>query len=216
MDQLFGCSSAGGGLKYTIVGDCPLENIEHEIEGVYIPSPFDVDNDNGPPSNYHDDMDEASDLNNCHVRSAWEEMWTESIPTPTPRATQNERDETRRGKRVLESDGPESNKSARTDSFKRGGATAMVCEKLDGIMQTITERNTTMMNLFKIVDSSKYSVADALAKICALPNLEPGTPEFSFACMLIEDPQKRTILFGLPSDKAIVEWIKFMYNERNK
>ena len=92
----------------------------------------------------------------------------------------------------------------------------MVCEKLENLMQTVTERNSSMMNLLKIVDISKYDIADALAKICALPNLELGTPEFNFTCMMIKDPQKRTILFGMPNDKAIVEWIKFMYEEQKR
>ena len=187
------------------------------MKEVHVPSPFDVDNDNGPPSNYYDDdMDELSDLNNCHVRSAWEEMWRDFTPPPTPKVIQNERNETRRGKRLLESDGLESNKSARTISFKRKRETTMVCEKLDSIMQTIIERNTTMMNFLKIVDTLKYNVANALAKICALLELEPRTSEFSFACKLIEDLQKRTILFGLPSDKVITRWIKLMYNEQKK
>ena len=69
------------------------------------------------------------------------------------------------------------------------------------------------MNSLKIIDTSKYNVADALAKICILPNLEPCTPKFSFICMLIEDPPKRIILFGMSNNKTIIEWIKFMYKE---
>ena len=97
------------------------------------------------------------------------------------------KDIARKGKRILESDDSKSNKSARMNSSKKEGGIVMVCEKFENCMQTIMERNTTLMNLLKIVDTSKYDVTNALAKICAMPNLKLNTPKFNFACMMIKD-----------------------------
>ena len=65
-------------------------------------------------------------------------------------------------------------------------------------------------------DDGAPSGPDALAKICALPHFDPLHPVFMFACELVEDPQKRMILFGLPNDDSRAQWLTYLYDKYGK
>ena len=54
---------------------------------------------------------------------------------------------------------------------------------------------------------------DALAKICALPRLDPIHLMLFYACELLEDPQIRMILFGLPNDNSRAQWLTYLYEK---
>ena len=93
----------------------------------------------------------------------------------------------------------------------------MLMEKLDAMVQVITERNIRDVELIDLealtLSNSSITLADFLAKLLSLPGLTLCTPEFDFACTMIEDPQKRTILDGLPSDEARLHWINYLYEK---
>ncbi|MBA0672211.1 hypothetical protein Goklo_024478, partial [Gossypium klotzschianum] len=61
----------------------------------------------------------------------------------------------------------------------------------------------------ELMNLKAHTLVDSLAKLVSLPGLIPSTPKFCFACTLIEDPQKRTILNSLPNDDARLHWIKY-------
>ncbi|CAH9086741.1 unnamed protein product [Cuscuta europaea] len=216
MDQMFGFY-AQGALKYTPVSDLTQSHMQAEDDNVYVPSP--------PRSDTHGNhVDDIDATYGGSTREAWDDVWGDDSPPPiSPIGTQNERYETRNDKRVEVNDAPQSNKSARIETSKRAGETKSLGEKLDSMMQLIGERNNTSkgvhMSIMSVMDSmvkpKDDEIIDALAKLCAL-DLDPSTPEFYFACTMIEDPQKRSILLGLPNDKMRVEYIKFVYAERNK
>ena len=60
------------------------------------------------------------------------------------------------------------------------------------------------------LDDSFYTLVDSLAKLVSMQGLILGNPKFFFACTLIEDPQKRIILNGMP-DNSRLQWKKFLY-----
>ena len=66
------------------------------------------------------------------------------------------------------------------------------------------------------VDDRSPSVPDALAKICTLPHFDPLHLVFIFDCGLMEDPQKRMILFVLPNDESRFLWLAYLYEEQRK
>ena len=65
----------------------------------------------------------------------------------------------------------------------------------------------------RTLSNSSITLANSLAKLLSLLGLTPCTPEFDFACTMIEDPQKRTILDGLPSDEARLHWVNYLYEK---
>ncbi|CAO2840892.1 unnamed protein product [Amaranthus hypochondriacus] len=93
----------------------------------------------------------------------------------------------------------------------------MLMGKLDYMVQVTTEKNIKDVELIDLeartLSNSSTTLADSLAKLLSLPGLTSCTPEFDFACTMIEDPQKRTILDGLPSDEARLHWIKYLYEK---
>ncbi|CAH9084758.1 unnamed protein product [Cuscuta epithymum] len=172
-----------------------------EDDNVYVPS----SPRSGTPHNQLDDIDASYGGSSSNTREAWDDVWRDDSPPPfSPIGTQMETDERRSNKRVAVSDAPQSNKSARVETTKRAGKTKSLGDKLDNMMQLIGGRNNTskgvhmsMMNVMDSMVTPKHGeIIEALAKLCALPDLDPSTPEFYFACTMIEDPQKRCILLG--------------------
>ncbi|MBA0770127.1 hypothetical protein Gotri_018800 [Gossypium trilobum] len=128
-------------------------------------------------------------------------------------------DDVMRSKRGSENDASRSNKSSKTESSRRVGGSAMLMEKLDVMVRVFIERSIKYMELMNLeahtlVDSS-HTLVDSLAKLVSLPSSISTTPEFCFACILIEDPQKRKILNDLQDDDARLYWIKYL-NDREK
>ncbi|KMT02130.1 hypothetical protein BVRB_9g207130 [Beta vulgaris subsp. vulgaris] len=120
----------------------------------------------------------------------------------------------------MESGSCQSNKSAKFESTKKAGGSTALYDKIDGMVQLISERNTAtkdfqlamanMMNTMNI-SAPQYSVTDAMVKLCSMADLDSNSPKFYFACTLIEDPQRRTILLEFPDDRKRVDYIRFMY-----
>ncbi|KAJ8428139.1 hypothetical protein Cgig2_011512 [Carnegiea gigantea] len=54
------------------------------------------------------------------------------------------------------------------------------------------------------------------AKICALLHFDPMHLVLIFACELVQDPQKRMILFGLPNDDSRGQWLTYLYEKYGK
>ncbi|MBA0653533.1 hypothetical protein Goklo_020698 [Gossypium klotzschianum] len=74
----------------------------------------------------------------------------------------------------------------------------MLMEKLDVMVRVFIERSIKYMELMNLkahtlVDSS-HTLVDSLAKLVSLPSSISTTPEFCFACTLIEDPRKGQFL----------------------
>ncbi|KAK8627398.1 hypothetical protein V6N13_135010 [Hibiscus sabdariffa] len=204
MEQLFGVSVAQGIHKFTPVMDCS----QHASVGY----------------NQYECVDEMTGENitfTCgETNEKWQEIWNDSSPRSSPiRSPQSNEHETfeRRGsKRTNESDVLGSRKSAKVDSIRKIGGAALLTEKLDIMVEAITQRNKRDMELMKLEvhGDSSHSLADSLAKLVSMPNLIPGSPEFCFACTLIEDPQKRTILRGIPDDISRLQWIKYLFDKQ--
>ncbi|KAL2939224.1 L10-interacting MYB domain-containing protein, partial [Bienertia sinuspersici] len=184
MDQVFG-GCAQGAEKFTPVADHPNPTIDHET---YVPSPptnFPI----GDSTCMFNDMDEVGPT----VGNEWDAIWREASPTSSNlQDTLNDISDKGRGKRVMESGSSQSNKSAKTESTKKTRGSVALCEKL-------------------MVCAPKYSVTDAMLKLCSMGDLDSNSPEFYYACTLIEDPKRRTILLEFPDDKKRVDYIRFMY-----
>ncbi|KAJ8446620.1 hypothetical protein Cgig2_002782 [Carnegiea gigantea] len=209
MDWLFGGSVAIGEGIMTPNMDPPSDHTQEDRQEAHIPS---------PPNNesIHDlaftveDNCETIDANLGMGASAWQELWRESSPIATPSPTQMAQNDGGqvRGKRPFEGNVSGANKSAKTEGGKKMGSAAMLCEKLDTLLESINERNKRKACAVE----SAPSLADALAKLLTF-YLE--TSLFSFACALMEDPRKRITLNCLPTDRAI-SWLRYLYDEHNK
>ncbi|KNA03048.1 hypothetical protein SOVF_212880 [Spinacia oleracea] len=99
-------------------------------------------------------------------------------------------------------------KVVRPNHPKKRGA-GMLMEKLDAMVKVVTERNFEDMELMNLeshtLANSSTSLVESLAKLVSLPGLVAGSPEFCFACTLIEDPQKRIILDAMPDDYSRIQ-----------
>uniref|UniRef100_A0A803NBU7 Uncharacterized protein n=1 Tax=Chenopodium quinoa TaxID=63459 RepID=A0A803NBU7_CHEQI len=168
-------------------------------------------------SPYVNDYDEVG----SNLGNEWDAMWREQSPSsPNPISTPNEINDKGKGKRVMESGFLSSNKSARFEKYKKSRRSAALSDKIDEMMEIIYERNSStkefqtamvkMMNYMNIA-TPKYSVTDAMVKLCSMDDFYSSSPEFYYACTLIEDPQRRTIFLEFPDDKKRVEYIRFMY-----
>ena len=66
----------------------------------------------------------------------------------------------------------------------------MLIEKLNALVKVVTERNIRNMELMNLeartLDDSSYTLVDSLAKLVSMLSLIPGSPEFYFACTLID------------------------------
>ncbi|KAK8996767.1 hypothetical protein V6N11_020266 [Hibiscus sabdariffa] len=204
MEQLFGVSVAQGVLKFTPGMDCS----QHASVGY----------------NQYECVDEMTSENitfTCgETNEKWQEIWNDSSPRSSPihspQSNEHETFERRGSKRTNESEVLGSHKSAKVDSTRKIGGAALLTEKLDIMVEAITQRNKRDIELMKLEvhGDSSHSLADSLAKLVSMPNLIPGSPEFCFACTLIEDPQKRTILHGIPDDTSRLQWIKYLFDKQ--
>ncbi|CAH9114196.1 unnamed protein product [Cuscuta europaea] len=121
MDQIFSCS-AQGKLKYTPGNITSQEDVQPDMDDVYIPSP--------PPPVYHDttNIDDTYNVGGSSTEYAsWDDLWSEFSPTRTSpttldrQNTQVHTDEIRIGKRHIEVESSQSNKSARRTHTKKEG-----------------------------------------------------------------------------------------------
>lgn len=83
------------------------------------------------------------------------------------------------------------------------------------ISNTCKESNDAQVSMLNLmtsmnINAPKHSVTDGYAKLCALPDLEIGFPLFYFACVMMEDTTKHSILFEMSDDQK-VGYIKFKY-----
>ncbi|KAK8661771.1 hypothetical protein V6N13_091366 [Hibiscus sabdariffa] len=204
MEQLFGVSVAQGVLKFTPVMDCSQHaSVDY---------------------NQYECVDEMTSKNitfTCgETNEKWQEIWNDSRPRSSPihspQSNEHETFERRGSKRTNESEVLGSHKSAKVDSTRKIGGAALLTEKLDIMVEAKTQRNKRNMELMKLEvhGDSSHSLADSQAKLVSMPNLIPGSPEFCFACTLIEDPQKRTILHGIPDDTSRLQWIKYLFDKQ--
>ena len=163
-----------------------------------------------------------------------EELWRDNSPlsTPSPASQGLDGGGNGKGKRILDNFSSDPNKRSKINSCKKMGSAAMMYEKLDTMLELIISKKKAreverlerkerrqakeINNKNASVDDGAPSVPDALAKICALPHFDPVHPVFIFACDLVEDPQKRMILFGLPNDDARAQWLTYLYEKYGK
>lgn len=135
-------------------------------------------------------------------------VWDEDIPYPSPSnpVTRIEGGG-RRGKRTLKNGPSQSVKSQKTDSSsstRRVGSAAILLERLDPMVQSVTYRNKRTSRQ----EVATQDIYNCYGDDITLP-LEVGSPLFSFASTMIEDPQKRTIFKQIPNDHGRIEWLKF-------
>ncbi|KAK8555182.1 hypothetical protein V6N13_037453 [Hibiscus sabdariffa] len=174
--------------------------------------------------NQYERVDEMTNENitfTCgETNEKWQEIWNDSSPRFSPiHSPQSNEHETfgRRGcKRTNESEVLGSHKSAKVDSTRKIGGVVLLTEKLDIMVEVITQRNKSDMELMKLEvhSDSSHSLADSLATLVSMSNLILGSPEFCFACNLIEDPKKGTILHGIPDDTSRRQWIKYLFDKQ--
>ncbi|KAJ8432824.1 hypothetical protein Cgig2_008538 [Carnegiea gigantea] len=116
-------------------------------------------------------------------------------------------------------------KMKEAEMVKKKRSAAMMYEKLESMMEAIIsekkerdverearriERKERRSKKSVSVKDGTTGVPNALAKICALPHFDPLHPIFIFACGLMEDPQKRMILLGLPNDESRFRWLIYL------
>ena len=148
----------------------------------------------------------------------WQEVWNDcsSAPSHSPSPHPPEID-VRGSKRSSENDFAESSKSHRTDFSSKKGGSGLLMEKLDAMVEVVKERNTKEMELMKLeaqtLTESTHTLADSLAKLVSMPDLIPGSPEFFFACTMIEDPQKSILLHGMPDDKTRLQYVEYLFEK---
>lgn len=221
MEQLFGVSVDDGVHVQTPVRNCS-QHVQCDKEAVHLPSPPPSLNVGDAPYDCNDEISENNAFDHNQVNKEQQLLQNDHSPihSPTPLQYTGHEVRGRGSKRISENDASESQKSCRTDFATVVGA-RMLMDKLDAMGKVVTDRNLKVMELMnlearKLVESS-HTLVESLEKIVSMPDLIPGSPEFCFACTLIEDPQKRTILHGIPDDFSRLQWIKFLYEEyRNK
>ncbi|KNA09333.1 hypothetical protein SOVF_154590 isoform A [Spinacia oleracea] len=222
MEQLFGVSVAQGGLKYT-----PVQRSKQVSPFVYIPLPplgagnlSHGGNASNMPPEYDDQMSENGGIIHTQTNMDWHDTFHDSTPNPSPSPSpppQSTERGARGTKRSSENDVAESSKSCRTESGSRKGGAALLMEKLDTMVKVVTERNIKDMELMNLeartLNDSSNTLAESLAKLVSMDGLIPGSPEFCFACTMIEDPQKRILLNGMPDDNTRLQWIKYLFEK---
>ncbi|KAL4295914.1 hypothetical protein GQ457_12G012060 [Hibiscus cannabinus] len=148
MEQLFGVSVAQGVLKFTPVMDCS----QHASVGY----------------NQYECVDEMTSENitfTCgETNEKWQEIWNDSSPRSSPihspQSNEHETFERRGSKRTNEKEVLGSHKSAKVDSTRKIGGAALLTEKLDIMVEAITQRNKRDMELMKL----EVNDMDLLAK----------------------------------------------------
>ncbi|XP_056692197.1 uncharacterized protein [Spinacia oleracea] len=220
MEKLFGVSVAQGGLKYT-----PVQRSNQAPPSVYIPLPplgagnlNHGGNSSNMPPEYDDQMSENGGIIHTQTNMDWQDTFhgstpnPSSSPSPPPQSTELG---ARGSKRSSENDIAESSKRCRIESGSRKGGAALLMEKLDTMVKVVTERNIKDIELMSLeartLNDSSNTLADSLAKLVSMKDLTPGSPEFCFACTMIEDPQKRILLNGIPDDNTRLQWIKYLF-----
>ncbi|XP_021766339.1 uncharacterized protein LOC110730822 [Chenopodium quinoa] len=184
MDQVFG-GCAQGAKKFTLVADPPTMDDE-----AYVPSPTISSRQAHSP--YVTDYDEVG----SNLGNEWDAMWREISPSsPNPISTPNEINDKGKGKRVMESGSFQSNKSSRSEKNKnkKSGGSAALSDKIDGMMEIIAERNssskefqTAMVNMMNSMNvaTPKYSVTDAMAKLCSIDDFDSSSLEFYYVMLV--------------------------------
>ncbi|KAL2945210.1 L10-interacting MYB domain-containing protein [Bienertia sinuspersici] len=213
MEQLFGASISSG-------VDLVMDSSQREKETVPVPCSPPMLNVGDAPFDCDDELSENSACNHSQANIEWQELWNDQspIPSPTPLNFTEYGVRGRRSKRLSDNDAlSESNKRSCRSCFARRVGVKMLEEKIDALVKVVTERNIKKMELTNLeerkLDDSSQTVADSMARLVSIPGLIHGSPEFCFACTLIEDPQKRTILHGIPDDHSRLQWIKFLYEK---
>ncbi|MBA0755701.1 hypothetical protein Gogos_021357, partial [Gossypium gossypioides] len=83
-------------------------------------------------------------------------------------------------KQDSENDASGNNKSSKTESSRRVRGLTMLMEKLDAMVQVVTERSIKDMELMNLeahtLANSSHTLVDSLAKLVSLPGLIPSTP----------------------------------------
>ncbi|KAL4272002.1 hypothetical protein GQ457_13G009300 [Hibiscus cannabinus] len=163
MEQLFGVSVAQGILKFTLVMDCS----QHASVGY----------------NQYECVDEMTSENitfTCgETNEKWQENWNDRSPRSShihsPQSNEHETFGGRGSKRTNESEVLGSLKSAKVDSTRRIGGAVLLTEKLDIMVEAITQRNKINMDLMKLEvhGHSSDNLVDSLAKLVSMPNLIP-------------------------------------------
>ncbi|KAJ8429893.1 LOW QUALITY PROTEIN: hypothetical protein Cgig2_008778 [Carnegiea gigantea] len=210
MDELFGGRPGGDDIITPNMDPLPTPMEENE-DMVYIPSQPHSENNINKPFN----------IENNDISILGPGLWYNDSPisTPPPISQGVDGGGNGKGKRKSENLSVDPNKSAKTNGPKRMRSAAMMYEKLNAMLEVIISEKRArevereerrekgqrkgMNNKNASGDDGAPSVPDALAKIYALPHFDPLHLMFMFACELVEDPQKRMILFGLPNDDSI-------------
>ncbi|WCJ29493.1 hypothetical protein M5689_011126 [Euphorbia peplus] len=236
MDQLFGVSVAQGAFKFTPI-ERAKETTYVPSSPIYIPTPPDTsafarnyENETtvspSPsvyiptlPTNpiddvtygYDDDVSENVGFNHNESTRDWQEVWNDSTKIPSLSPQRDDESAISGRKRSSENDVMESSKSRKTAYGKKGGP-AVLMEKMDVMVKLVTERNAKDLELMTLeartLNDSSHSLADSLAKLVAMPELINGSPEFCFACTMVEDPNKRIVLNSMPDDHTRLQFIK--------
>ncbi|WCJ39612.1 hypothetical protein M5689_020589 [Euphorbia peplus] len=241
MDQLFGVSVAQGAFKFTPT-ERAKETTYVPSSPIYIPTPpdtsaFATNYENKTtispspsvyiptlPTNpiddvtygYDDDVSENVGFNHNESTRDWQEVWNDSTKIPSLSPQRDDESNISGRKRSSENDVMESSKSRKTAYGKKGGA-AVLMEKMDAMVKLVTERNAKDLELMTLeartLDDSSHSLVDSLAKLVAMPELINGSPEFCFACTMVEDPNKRIVLNSMPDDHTRLQFIKYLFEK---
>ncbi|CAL5435117.1 unnamed protein product [Camellia sinensis] len=83
-----------------------------------------------------------------------------------------------------------------------------VASSMDNLVEVVSKQNRELkITQYVVTGKDENTIGDCLARLMAMPGLQGGGPLFSFACSLMDSPDNRDLIMGLPLD-YIVNWLK--------
>ncbi|XP_028061497.1 uncharacterized protein LOC114264965 [Camellia sinensis] len=91
---------------------------------------------------------------------------------------------------------------------RKRAAPSTVASSMDNLVEVVSKQSRELkVTQYVVTGRGKNTVGDCLARLMNVLGLELGGPLFSFACSLMDSPDNRDVMMGLPVD-CIVAWLK--------
>ncbi|XP_028120259.1 uncharacterized protein LOC114317701 [Camellia sinensis] len=91
---------------------------------------------------------------------------------------------------------------------RKRAAPSTVASSVDNLVEVVSKQSRELkVTQYVVTGRGENTVGDCLARLMNVAGLELGGPLFSFACSLMDSPDNRDVMMGLPVD-CIVAWLK--------
>ncbi|KAI7995869.1 L10-interacting MYB domain-containing protein [Camellia lanceoleosa] len=91
---------------------------------------------------------------------------------------------------------------------RKRAAPSTVASSMDNLVEAVSKQNRELkITQYVVTGKGENTVGDCLARLMTVPGLQGGGPLFSFACSLMDSPDNRDLIMGLPLD-YVVNWLK--------